>query len=135
MTSGTVTVKQNGKALVYLYSHMDSYPKGLGKDLAKFISHGVFVNGIGLDKPGQTQFNGAGCFAAALVKKLKRGPGDVYLAPQFWSEKFDYTIDIQERPRKKSVVTLSAKEGDRLLFKGKAADFLKWLKTPAAKEF
>ena len=71
------TYNDNGKKytekLLTLYRQFDGYPRGMGLDLANFLTSGKVVNGIS----GQAErvFNGAGCLAAQLVSELKKGAG------------------------------------------------------------
>jgi hypothetical protein len=143
-TRGTVTVREDGAVLGRFYHHMDSYPDGLGRELAEFIESGRFVNGIGLGSGGLTQFNGAGCFAAALIAKLKDGPGGVYMIAKSQVEEYNYTIDIVDhspgpeigklRANVPPVVSITVRAGRKEVFKGTARQLLEWLKTPADKE-
>lgn len=119
-TRGTVVVKEEGKAIVKFYNHSDSYPSGLGVTLAEFLLSGDLVNGLSGDK-GRVQFNGAGCFAAALVAKLKDGPGGVYLIASVGEgQEYNYVIDI-----KSNVATISCK-GHESIDLVDPAEFLRW---------
>ena len=62
---------------VQIYNHYDSYPEGLGVDLAKFLSDFRVVNGLGR---GTSKIaNGMGCLAAQLIANIKDGSGGVYV--------------------------------------------------------
>lgn len=88
--------------ILTVYRQYDGYLDGHGRDLAEFISSRKFVNGISGD-PTEV-FNGAGCFAAALVaylKTLRNGgageieAGGVYIHPlDSPPEEFNYTVTI-----------------------------------------
>jgi hypothetical protein len=54
--------------LIKFYRQMDGYPEGHGLDMARFLNKGNLVNGFGLTD--ELQFNGIGCLAAQLIKKL-----------------------------------------------------------------
>ena len=62
---------------VQIYNHYDSYPEGLGLDLAKFMCDFRVVNGLGRDE-GKVA-NGMGCLAAQLIANMKKKPGGVYV--------------------------------------------------------
>ena len=79
---------------VQIYNHYDSYPEGLGLDLAKFIRDFRVVNGLGSDLPDKIA-NGMGCLAAQLVANMKDGPGNVYVEkPRKARFMIDYTYYI-----------------------------------------
>jgi len=73
---------------VQIYKHYDTYPEGLGLDLAKFLGDFRVVNGLGKDEDKVA--NGMGCLAAQLIANLKTHsinrhgdikctPGNVYV--------------------------------------------------------
>ena len=93
-TRATVHIYQGNVHLVSLYKQSDGYPAGLGVELAEFILGGELINGIFDSANGKTQFNGAGCFAAALIAKLKEGPGRLYVSTKDDSQEYDYTIRV-----------------------------------------
>lgn len=68
--------------LINIYRQFDGYPSGHGKALSAFILSTKLCNGIPLGHPADAQHrlaNGAGCFAAQLVKHLKDGAGGIYI--------------------------------------------------------
>ena len=129
-TRATIHIKENGSRLVSLYHHTDGYPSWLGVEIAKFIQSGVLTNGIGEDK-GLTQFNGAGCFAAAIIKHFKDGPGGLYVCQPDDSQEYDYTINMnsltlkQASPRGVGEFEISCK-GHESTGPLPPAKFLKW---------
>lgn len=92
------------KHILTIYRQYDGDPKGHGIDVAEFIASRDFVNGISGD--ATKVFNGAGCFAAALVTHLKADrnvaglegeieAGGVYIHPlDSAPEEYNYTITI-----------------------------------------
>ena len=79
---------------VQIYNHYDSYPEGLGLDLAKFMRDFRVVNGLGSDLPDKIA-NGMGCLAAQLIANMKDGPGNVYVEkPHKDRFMIDYTYYI-----------------------------------------
>lgn len=82
--------------LVLIYVHYDGYPDGHPKDVAKWLSEGRIVNGLGLNEKNERVFNGPGCLSAQLISHLKVGPGGVYINKlsergNYWE---DYLYDI-----------------------------------------
>jgi len=77
------------KVLVTIYKHWDGYPEGFGAELELICNGYTLVNGIGLDSK-YVVANGMPCFAATLIKELKREAGDVYVYPPdtsgMWAE-------------------------------------------------
>ena len=79
---------------VQIYNHYDSYPEGLGLDLAKFMRDFRVVNGLGSDLPDKIA-NGMGCLAAQLIANMKNGPGNVYVEkPRKARFMIDYTYYV-----------------------------------------
>jgi len=79
---------------VQIYNHYDSYPEGLGLNLAEFLSDFRVVNGLGSDLPDKVA-NGMGCLAAQLIADMKNGPGNVYVEkPRKARFMIDYTYYV-----------------------------------------
>ena len=79
---------------VQIYNHYDSYPEGLGLQLAEFLSDFRVVNGLGSDLPDKIA-NGMGCLAAQLIANLKTGAGSVYVeSPTSKRDWIDYIYYI-----------------------------------------
>lgn len=117
--------------LCTIYRQYDGYPEGHGKDVVDFITSREFVSGYNYPLK---QFNGAGCFAAALVAHLKTKcngsdgdieAGGVYLhAPNLEAkEEYNYTITIA-----KGEVSLKVESWDSTLFEGSPMEFDGYLK-------
>lgn len=70
--------------------------------IADFIQKGDLVKGIDFSTydTNKVQFNGIGCFAAALIAHIKTGAGGVYIIPESeWgngAEDFAYDIIYEE---------------------------------------
>ena len=84
----TFVYDSNDKPLVCMYRQFDGYPSGHGRELAKFLKPLKMVNGLRVD--------GAGCLAAQMVARFKKGPGGIYLyAPEpgvdHWQD-FEYHV-------------------------------------------
>jgi hypothetical protein len=74
----TVFFEEDGKKeIAVMYRHCGGYPEGHGTELKEFLAGKKITNGIGAD----TEFNGMGCLAAAVVQFFKDGPGGIYLMP------------------------------------------------------
>ena len=119
-TRSTIAIYEGAQHLVTIYQQYDGYPSGAGLQLAKFIQSGKFVNGLSGDK--QIVFNGMGCFAAALIKELKDGPGGTYIVPKGQEEEYNYKVvgDFD-----KPAVTVACK-GHESTDPLPPARFLKW---------
>lgn len=120
-TRSTIAIYENTKHLVTIYQQYDGYPSGAGLQLAKFIQSGKFVNGLSGDK--QIVFNGMGCFAAALIKELKKGPGGTYIVPKGQEEEYNYTVRGSTFDECPLTISCKGHESTRPLL---PAAFLKW---------
>ena len=121
-TRSTTTVLSNGQPLVNMYRQMDGYPSGHGTDLYDFLKDIKMVNGIGGDT--ENIANGAGCLAAQLVERFKRGPGDIYLVPLGQEEEYNYFIDVDFDTGAIKVTVTDG--GEKPLFKGTRESFGKF---------
>ena len=111
---------------VQIYNHYDSYPEGLGLQLAEFLSDFRVVNGLG---SGQSKVaNGMGCLAAQIVSHFKGDKaGDFYLyAPgtRDVGEQYIYSIYFTE---KTLMIKISNMYNDDESFDGTIDEFGKWL--------
>lgn len=96
-TRSLTHVKQGNQTIVTTYRQYDGYPRGIGNDIARFLSGRKVVNGwTTKDEGPRHNFNGMGCLAAALVGHLKDGKiGNVYVHPPDdgdCGEEYRYTI-------------------------------------------
>lgn len=100
-TRSTTTIIEKRKdkeiPLVKLYIQFDGCPEGVGKTLAEFSKDMEIINGISSQKAGEAA-NGAGCFAAQLIKELKGNDiGSVYVIPiTQGGEEYNYEIIVEE---------------------------------------
>ncbi len=78
---------------------MDGYPSGHGKDMADFMAGITIINGYNSGHRAGTHANGAGCFAAQLVSKLKgESLGSIYLVSHDREdEEYNYTITLAQK--------------------------------------
>src|SRR5690242_8681953 len=100
-TRSITRVIHNGTPILTFYRQYDGYPAGHGKELADFISGIEFVNGYSANHQNGGYANGAGCFAAQLLMRMKDrhstpgGIGGIYLHPHDCkNEEFTYTVNI-----------------------------------------
>jgi len=130
------TKKLVEKVVAVIYIQCDGYPSGHPVDTAEWLSTGKVVNGIGID--ADLVLNGAGCLAAQLVKKYKRGPGGCYLvAPKDRGHRGeDYTYDIiveyEDNYKPKPQPVFKAYEvfkRPKMIFEGSPAEFVTWVKS------
>jgi hypothetical protein len=126
--------KVKKQTLTTVYRQMDGYPSGMGNDLAKFLSKGKLVNGIGGDQG--LVFNGMGCLAAQVIKELKDGPGNIYIYPAKAAgcgEEYTYEVigDNDTHTLRLKCYEVNWKTGrkGKLIFEGDPAECLKKIKT------
>ena len=79
-TRGIVKFYEDGSELVSIYHQFDSYPSGVGMELATFLASGKLVNGLPF---GHTErlFNGMGDQAAQYIAEFKTESGGMYIMP------------------------------------------------------
>ena len=120
--------KIHNKKLVHVYFQYDGYPNGHPLDVAKWLSEGMLVNGIGI-VDDRLIFNGAGCLAAQFISKYKDGPGGVYIqsADSFGESWEDYLYDIIVEGGKK-IKMIAYENGDKrkMIFEGTPQEFVAW---------
>lgn len=139
------TNKTHKTKLVCMYRQFDGYPSGHGADLVEFLTGSKVVNGLSMDDVKSTKvFNGAGCLAAQLVAHFKQGAGGIYLYnpnAKDCGQEYEYELEVDwdthelifrcfeigymKKNRKGEDVYVNKK---RLLFEGKAEDFLEAVK-------
>ena len=118
------------KPVLSLYRQMDGYPSGHGADLADFIHNMTIVNGFGADANAGTHANGAGCFAAQLVKYLKEGIGYIYITNAKDRQEYDYHLYLRAEELfkiGKSEIFVTVKSGRKTLFDGTRDEYVKWV--------
>ncbi len=121
-TRSTIAIYEGKQHLVTIYQQYDGYPSGAGLELAKFIQSGKFVNGLGVEK--SLVFSGMGCFAAALIKELKDGPGGTYIVPKGQKEEYNYKV-VGDLFAPTPYVTVAC-QGHESFKAGTPAAFMKW---------
>ena len=78
------------EVILTIYKHWDGYPEGFGETLNSIANRYTLVNGLNSnDTTGLA--NGMGCFAASLIKELKREAGDVYIIRE-GREEYNYRL-------------------------------------------
>ena len=87
-------INSAGKPIALVYFQYDGYPDGHPLETAKWLSRRKVVNGFTIG--AKLVFNGAGCLTAQLIKKFKKGPGNVYIESIGDRGRLDeeYTYDI-----------------------------------------
>lgn len=122
--------------LTSIYRQFDGYPQGHGADVAEFASHFTIVNGFGPDMKMGKYANGAGCFAAQLIRRLKQSIGNIYITTKGDRQEYNYFLYVraEERgfnrenpPSIEGLVYIVAKKGNKVLFSGRAKDYRTWL--------
>ena len=100
-TRAIIAVKENenDKDFATFYRQYDGYPKGLGKELLKYIQNKKVVNGFTYGDKFHETFNGIGDFCASLVAYFKKDIGNFYIEKtdtRNSGEEYIYTIIIKE---------------------------------------
>lgn len=118
--------------LVNMYRQMDGYPSGHGKELATFLLSGKQVNGLSFDNH-EIVFNGAGCFAAAMVAHFKEGPGGIYInsPTEVLDNDYTYFVDMDTYAPVRGI-KVTVMSGERTLFLGTPHEFAEWCDSPEA---
>lgn len=116
-TRGTTKFYQETDYLCNLYHQHDSYPGGLGLELAKFLN----------DEEG----NGFDCLVAQYIAKNKTGPGGLYLTPKHDSQEFNY--EVRYFPSQDMYKIYLTNEDGKELFAGDEKEFLKYCEEERAK--
>lgn len=126
-TRGTVKASQQygdeRLPIMSLYIHNDSYPSGVGLELAQFLQSYTIVNGLGLGDYDTKKANGAGCLMAQYIAHIKDGPGNVYLAPIDQQEEFNYYVHFKGV----TIALITVTDwNDDALFSGNLEEFAEW---------
>lgn len=125
------------KPLLAIYRQFDGYPEGHGADLADFFKGMTIVNGIGMGETIGTHANGAGCFAAQLVKQLKETIGNIYIvSSKNDNEEYNYHIYLRARDRgsfgtkpcESLIWVRVANYAGRKIFSGPRDEYVEWIK-------
>lgn len=119
---------EHADVLLSIYQQLDGYPSGLGLTLAKFCAPYVIVNGFS-DKTPKWAANGMGCFAAQLIRHLKKGIGGIYIVPA-GNETHGYTYEIRpdgsaDYPPCRLRMRVLDYSGKKVLYDGLASDAIK----------
>jgi len=106
----TIVRNESGTDILTLYRQMDGYPEGHGLELVDFLLPFRITNGIS-SYEDKNVANGAGCLAAQIVARLKRGypktkhtpartsVGNFYLEPagtKDVGEEYVYIVSVDE---------------------------------------
>ena len=79
-TTGKKVKKVKEEPICLVYVQYDGYPSGHPSEIAEWLAGAKVVNGFGRVEEHEVIFNGAGCLAAQLIWKLKKGEtGGVYM--------------------------------------------------------
>ena len=128
----TFVTEDHETPIICMYRQMDGYPEGMGKDLFEFLDGLVVTNGIGLGD-GRRTANGAGCLAAQLVARFKRGAGGIYLhTPKKFmdcGQEYEYVVNVSFDTRQIDVSVYNKPYDGRrkTLFTGSVEDYGIWL--------
>lgn len=125
-TSAAIRFKHEGDnntILVNVYHHYDGYIEGVGHDLAEFLLSKKIVNGITCFDDMNTIANGFSCLIAQYISNVKKGPGEVYIYPQYF--KGDYNYDVVYNGCKNEIY-IKVTHYDKVLFEGSPKELLEY---------
>lgn len=124
-TSATIRFKYEGdnSILVNVYHHYDGYIEGVGHDLAEFLLSKKIVNGITAFDDMNVIANGFSCLIAQYISNVKKGPGEVYIYPQYF--KGDYNYDVVYNGCKNEIY-IKVTHFDKVLFEGSPKELLEY---------
>lgn len=125
-TSATIRFKHEGDnntILVNVYHHYDGYIEGVGHDLAEFLLSKKIVNGITCFDNMHAIANGFSCLIAQYISYVKKGPGEVYIYPQYF--KGDYNYDVVYNGYKNEIY-IKVIHFSKVLFKGSPKELLEY---------
>ena len=119
-TRGTIRFNNiEGKELVNIDKHCDSYIEGLGKDIANFLNSITVVNGIRLQEERKVA-NGFGCLIAQFIVNIKNGVGNVHIE-EYCEQDYNYIIQETEDLNEFNIEVYNFNE---LIFKGNKQQFI-----------
>jgi hypothetical protein len=94
-TRSTVKFYENGGCVASVYQQYDGYIRGVGLDLAKFLSRKKIINGFGSQTMDEYA-NGVGCLAAQYIAEIKTQIGNVYMTTEKDIEEYNYKVTIDD---------------------------------------
>jgi hypothetical protein len=113
-------------ALVNLYRQYDGYPKGHGKELAKFLNSKALINGYNkIHQESGGYANGMGCLAAQLVAHFKKSIGGIYMYPV---TDVNAGQDYEYHVYPDAIVVIDTLINRKVLFNGSWFAFRDWVK-------
>lgn len=131
-TRSLTHIKDGEDTLVTIYRQYDGYPDGMGIELADILKGKTIVNGFSSDD--QPAFNGMGCLAAQVIKELKDGIGNVYIAvPNANNRWEDYVYEITGEIGQEATIKcfdVDSIDKLKLLFEGHPTEFIAWANQP-----
>lgn len=120
-TRSVTTIRENGKPICAFYRQFDGYPSGHGREISDFMSGMVVINGFNNKMEAGNYANGAGCFAAQLIAKLKTQIGNVYMVaiPDGPNDEEEYMYDLDVTD---TGITTTIRGYGELLFESNSRD-------------
>lgn len=117
-TRSLIRIMDNGQPLTAIYGQFDGYLSGRGAELLEAAKPYLISNGI-----KQGHHNGMGCFAATLIKGLKKDAGGTYIVRADASgEEFTYTLSVKAADGT-GPLHLSVSAYGKTLYDGALAEF------------
>lgn len=125
-TNGTIRFRnKNGKDLISIYNHFDSYVEGLGKDISNFLNNIKVVNGISLgqEKEIGNIANGFGDLIAQFIVTFKKTVGSIYVE-EYFEQEYNYIIQETEDMNE---FNIKVYEFEQLIFEGNKKQFTEFI--------
>lgn len=125
-TNGTIRFRnKNGKDLISIYNHYDSYVEGLGKDISNFLNNIKVVNGISLgqEKEISNIANGFGDLIAQFIVTFKKTVGSIYVE-EYFEQEYNYIIQETEDMNE---FNIKVYEFEQLIFEGNKKQFTEFI--------
>lgn len=125
-TNGTIRFRnKNGKDLISIYNHFDSYVEGLGKDISNFLNNIKVVNGISLgqEKEISNIANGFGDLIAQFIVTFKKTVGSIYVE-EYFEQEYNYIIQETEDMNE---FNIKVYEFEQLIFEGNKKQFTEFI--------
>lgn len=117
-TRSLIRIMDNGQPLTAIYGQFDGYLSGRGAELLEAAKPYLLSNGI---KAGH--HNGMGCFAATLIKNLKKEAGGTYIVrPDADGESYTYVLSVKASDGT-GPLHLTVNARSEVLYDGPLSDF------------
>jgi hypothetical protein len=109
--------------LLSVYQQYDGYIRGVGHDLARWLSDKKVINGYGMQTREEGYANGMGCLAAQYVADMKGGIGGFYLTTPKDRQEYNYQVRYADGQFN---IKVKRWDSNRAIFDGTPQELLKF---------